>query len=83
MYPNVDASPMDLTPYHSLEAVVDIIYNPDVTKLLEQASGMGAVAVNGLLMLVAQAVYACEHFLGKEISEEVIDRVYEEVKEMV
>lgn len=83
MFPNVDASPMDLAPYKNLEAVVDLIYNPDVTKLLQDAADKGVKAVNGLLMLVAQAVYACEYFLDKKIDESVIDNVYEEMKALV
>lgn len=73
--PNIDASPMDLSSFHSLTAVVDIIYNPTVTKLLGQASVMGVMAINGLDMLVAQAKYAVEHFLGIKIPEERIEEV--------
>ncbi len=88
MYPNVDETPMDtsdfkdLSPYKNLSAVVDLIYNPAVTKLLSYASAQGAKAVNGLEMLVAQAVYACEFFLDTKLDEEVIEKVYEELKEM-
>lgn len=79
MYPNVDASPMDLTPYKKLEAVVDIIYNPSTTKLLAQAVELGAKAVNGMEMLVAQAKYAVELFLDTEISDETIPKVIKEL----
>lgn len=72
MYPNVDACPMNLTPYKNLHAVVDIIYNPTTTRLLAQAAERGITAVNGLEMLVAQAKYAVELFLEKEIPDESI-----------
>lgn len=75
MYPNVDGCPMDITPYHNLKAVVDIIYNPPVTKLLAQAASRGITAVNGLEMLVAQAKYAMEFFTGIAIPEEHIETV--------
>lgn len=75
MFPNVDASPMDLTPYTKLNAVVDIIYNPATTKLLAQAEELGAKAVNGMEMLVAQAKYAVELFLDTKISDEAIEAV--------
>ncbi len=75
MYPNVDASPMDIAPYPALNAVVDIIYNPTTTKLLAQAKTQGITAVNGLEMLVAQAKYAVELFLDTAISEEKIEEV--------
>ncbi len=79
MYPKTGVSPIDLTPYTKLAAVVDIIYNPSVTKLLADAKEKGLIAVNGLLMLVAQAVYAYEHFTGKTAEEGLIDRIYEEL----
>lgn len=75
MYPDVDASPMDITPYTSLQAVVDIIYNPAATKLLMQAKERGITAVNGLEMLVAQAKYAVELFLDTAIPEKKIEEV--------
>ena len=75
MYPNVDASPMDLAPYKALDAVIDIIYNPTTTKLLAQAKARGITAVNGLEMLVAQAKYAVELFLDETIPDEKIEEV--------
>lgn len=75
MYPDVDASPMDITPYASLQAVVDIIYNPATTRLLMQANERGITAVNGLEMLVAQAKYAVELFLDTAIPETKIEEV--------
>ena len=75
MYPNVDASPMDITPYQALNAVVDIIYNPTTTKLLAQAKERGITAVNGLEMLVAQAKYAVELFLDTTMPDEKIEDV--------
>ena len=79
MFPNVDASPMDLTPYTKLNAVVDIIYNPATTKLLAQAEELGAKAVNGMEMLVAQAKYAVELFLDTKISDEAIPEVMQQL----
>lgn len=83
MFPNVDDSPMDLSPYKNLSSVIDIIYNPAVTKLLDQASSQGAKTVNGLEMLVSQAVYACEHFLDKKFDESIIEQVYREVSSLI
>ena len=79
MYPNADASPMDLTPYTKLKAVVDIIYNPATTKLLAQAEALGVKAINGTEMLVAQAKYAVELFLDTEISDDIIPAVIKEL----
>ncbi len=75
MYPNVDASPIDIAPYKKLQAVVDLIYNPTTTRFLAQAKERGITAVNGLEMLVAQAKYAVELFLDTEIPDEKIEDV--------
>lgn len=65
MYPNTDASPIDLKPFTKCTAVLDIIYNPAETVLTKQAKELGMTAATGLDMLVAQAVYAEEHFQHK------------------
>ena len=79
MYPNVDASPVDVSFFTNLEGVLDVIYNPLTTKLVADAKKMGVKAENGLYMLVAQAVKASELFFGEAVTDEVYDRVYEEV----
>ncbi len=73
--PDFDKSPIDLSGFHNLQAVVDIIYNPSETKLLAQAKQMGIQAVNGLDMLVAQAKYAVEYFLDISIDDERIEEI--------
>lgn len=79
MYPNIDVSPIDLSTFTQCEAVLDLIYNPLKTKLLLQAENLGIKAVNGLEMLVAQAKYAVEFFLGLKIKDERIKEVTNEV----
>ncbi len=79
MYPNIDKSPINLSDFKCLTAVVDVIYNPLKTKLVLEAEKLGIKAVGGLYMLVAQAKAACERFLNKDINEDILDRVYKEV----
>lgn len=79
MYPATDVSPLELTPYKSLEGVIDIIYNPLETKLLAQAAKLSIPAVNGLDMLVAQAKRAVEIFLDTTIADEAIKQVHGEL----
>ena len=81
MYPKVDAAPIDLTPFTKLTAVVDVIYNPEVTKLLAQAKSLGLIAVNGLQMLVAQAFYAVQFFLDTTLVEAKIEEVTRMIRE--
>lgn len=79
MFPNVDASPVDLTHFPKCGAVLDVIYNPLTTKLVAQARELGMIGVTGLEMLVAQAKYAVEIFLDTKIDESEIDRIYREM----
>lgn len=79
MYPNCDASPVDLSRFPQCEAVADVIYNPLETKLITQAKSLGMNGVNGLEMLVAQALYAIEFFLDTKLDESQIDEVYQKL----
>ena len=79
MYPRVEESPLDLTPFTRCEAVLDVIYNPAETRLAAQARRLGMKASTGLSMLVAQAKYACELFLGAPLADERIPAVMEEL----
>lgn len=79
MYPNHDASPLDLIPFSRCESVVDVIYNPLETKLTAQAKELGITAVTGLEMLVAQALYAVEFFLDTKLDTAQIDCIYQKI----
>ncbi len=79
MYPKCDASPIDLTKFPHCKAVVDVIYNPLQTKLVAQARELGMTGVNGLEMLVAQALYAVEFFLDTKLDESRIDEVFQKL----
>lgn len=79
MFPNIDATPIDLPVFHCCEAVLDIIYNPLKTKLMLQAEELGIPAVNGLEMLISQAKYAVEFFLDQTISNDCIESIYHEL----
>lgn len=65
MYPNVGQCLLAPTAFPALEAVLDVIYNPFRTELLLRAEEHGITAAGGFEMLVAQAVYAAQHFTGR------------------
>ena len=65
MYPNVGQCLLDPTAFPALEALLDVIYNPFRTELLLRAEEHGITAAGGFEMLVAQAVYAAQHFTGR------------------
>ena len=76
MYPNNGLSPVDLSWFPSLEGVLDMIYNPARTKLLQDAEKRGIVVENGLWMLVAQAKEAAEWFTGNPVDDGKISKIH-------
>ena len=65
MYPHVDKAPLDLAGFKRLEAVLDLIYNPEETKLISQAKSLGIRTINGMTMLEEQARLASFIFKQK------------------
>ena len=80
MYPHVGISPIDLGLFPKLEGVLDVVYNPARTQLLLDAESRGIIAMNGLLMLVAQAKEAAEWFSGASISDEKIGQIHQALR---
>lgn len=76
MYPNVGCSPVDLGAFPNLEGVLDVVYNPARTQLLLDAEKRGITAMNGLLMLVAQAKEASEWFTDTTIPGGIIHTIH-------
>lgn len=76
MYPNVGISPVALDIFPGLEGVLDVVYNPARTKILLDTEKRGIVAMNGLLMLVAQAKEAAEWFTDSHIDDAVIGKIH-------
>ena len=76
MYPNTEASPIDISAFAELEGVIDAIYNPLRTQLVIEAQKRDICAEGGLYMLVAQAVRASELFLDGTYEEGITERIY-------
>ncbi|MBQ7218940.1 MAG: AAA family ATPase, partial [Ruminococcus sp.] len=81
MYPDLFGCPIDLDRFPNLSGVIDAVYNPLCTSLVLNAKARGINAAGGLYMLVAQAVLAAEHFMGKELevvklTNEIYDEIY-------
>jgi len=65
MSPDVAASPWpEDVPFPGGAALVDLIYNPPVTRLMADAQAAGARTVGGLGMLVRQGALAFERWTG-------------------
>ena len=82
MYPDNNNCPIDEKIIKGFLEVVDLIYNPFETMLLKSAKRNGAKIVNGLYMLVAQAVYSQEIWNGFDISDDIIEKIYSDIKDI-
>ena len=80
MYPHTGVSPIDLTRFPKLEGVLDMIYNPTRTQLLQDADKLGLINCNGLWMLVAQAKEAAEWFVDQKMPDSLIQDVYNKMR---
>ena len=75
MFPNTDQSPLteELIQWLQPEAIAyDLIYTPNPTLFLQQAQKRGAIAIDGLEMLVQQGAAALEIWLQQTIPVEVM-----------
>ncbi|HNT02395.1 MAG TPA: shikimate dehydrogenase [Bacillota bacterium] len=83
MYPKADVSPVPYGTFKQFGTAVDLIYNPEKTMFLKQAEENGLKAVNGLYMLVGQAVAAQEIWNGIGLSRSQVDNIYQHIKKML
>ena len=82
-YPDTDNTVSSLEIFSRAEAVFDLVYNPEKTKMLLEAEEKGMIAQNGLPMLVAQAVKASELFTGKTIDHQKIEQVQSSIEKQL
>ncbi|QGU96762.1 shikimate dehydrogenase [Clostridium bovifaecis] len=83
MYPKVEVSPLTKEQVSQFKIVIDLIYNPQETLLLRYANENGIQGINGLYMLVGQAVKAQELWNSVKIDEEIVDKVYKQLSDLL
>ncbi|MCI8704116.1 MAG: shikimate dehydrogenase [Anaerotignum sp.] len=76
MFPHTEESPILLERFPCLEGVVDVVYNPLRTQLILDAESREIPCAGGLEMLIAQAKYAVEIFLGKSLPADSIEAIH-------
>lgn len=76
MYPKTNDSPVNGEDISKFNTAIDLIYNPMETLFLKHAKSYGLKVLNGLYMLVGQAIKAQELWNDVEINEEIIDSIY-------
>lgn len=79
MYPDCGGLPLNPAAFPRLEAVLDAVYNPLRTRLVQEALALGVPACGGLPMLAAQAKRAAELFLGTSLGETAIADISREM----
>jgi 3-dehydroquinate dehydratase/shikimate dehydrogenase len=72
---NVDADPLDLYTFSGKEAVMDLIYKPETTRLLKRAALAGCPVRNGYDMLIRQAQYQYTQFFGEDFPVQLMSRM--------
>jgi shikimate dehydrogenase len=80
MYPNIDQCPIEKSSIAKFSTVIDLIYNPEETLFLKYAKELNKIAVNGLYMLVGQAMAAQELWHDIKINGETVNKVYESLR---
>lgn len=83
MYPKIDFSPVDKKVIINFNVAVDIVYNPLETKFLKIAKDLGLKCIDGLYMLVGQGVKAEEIWNDIKIDNEILDIIYERLKNIL
>ncbi|MBR6200161.1 MAG: hypothetical protein IKQ61_07870 [Spirochaetales bacterium] len=82
MFPQNENVPINIEDFPKLEGVVDVIYNPLVTRLVRNAKARNIKAANGLYMLVKQAVAASEKFFDTEYDNSLTENIFAKVTSM-
>lgn len=72
MYPNIDALPISPSLFPQNTIIYDIIYKPNKTKLLFEAEKQGNITINGLQMLINQAIYS-QYIWNESLINQTID----------
>lgn len=80
MYPKTDDCPVSEDVVKSCKCVFEVIYNPNVTKLMSIAEKNGIPAIGGMAMLVWQAAVAHEIWSGASYNDKDVEKIIEDMK---
>lgn len=80
-FPEIEAAPIDIAKFKKLDFLFDLIYNPIKTALIKKAERLGIGRLNGLCMLVIQALKAREIWLGTPFDDADVEKCLKALKE--
>ncbi len=75
MHPNTDSTPVSRKHLKNFLCAIDLIYNPAKTLFLKEAEEEGLKTINGLYMLVSQAIKSHEIWNDIKIPEKTINDI--------
>ncbi len=78
MYPNVKDIPLDLSKFNKKTIVFDIVYKPLKTKFIKRAEKNGLRTINGLSMLVNQAILSQQ--IWDNLNEKSVEKNRKKIK---
>jgi 3-dehydroquinate dehydratase/shikimate dehydrogenase len=76
MEPDLNADPLELYKFSGKEVVMDLIYKPETTHLLNRAAQAGCPVQNGYDMLLRQAQYQYTQFFGEDFPVQYMSRIH-------
>lgn len=79
MYPSIEGIPVSEEIIKKYKVAVDAIYNPLKTRFLLTAESQGLKAINGLYMLIDQAIKAEEIWHDQAIDGKIGEEIYEDL----
>ncbi|NLY46874.1 MAG: shikimate dehydrogenase [Tissierella sp.] len=79
MFPHTNQSPVKKDQLSNFHTAIDLVYNPQETLFLKYAKEKGLKAINGLYMLVGQAIKSQEIWNAIEIDQETCNKIYEDI----
>lgn len=79
MFPVIDNCPLNESNLIDCKYLIDIIYNPKETLLIKKYKAKGTKTVNGLTMLITQAIKSEEIWHEKNFNKENFDYIYEKI----
>ena len=81
MYPAVDNCPLEDKNLIDVNAVVDIVYNPEETVLMKKYKAKGAKVANGLMMLISQAIKSEEIWHKEKYDIKIVEEIHKRLSE--
>ncbi|MDR2500221.1 MAG: type I 3-dehydroquinate dehydratase [Treponema sp.] len=75
MEPDIEADPLPDYPFSGTELVLDLVYKPEKTRLLQRAEAAGCRIRNGYDMLIRQAQYQYGFFMDREFPAPLMSRI--------